>query len=165
MGTRSGTVDPGVLLYVQRQHGLTVEQLDDVLNKQSGLLGLSGVSSDFRRVQEAADEGNERARLALEVYAYRVRSLIGSLAVTLGGVDALVFTGGIGENSVWLRRRVLEGLECLGLHLDDSRNMTCSPDADVAAADSPGRVLVVHTREDLMIARETRRLAAARDCP
>ena len=161
MGTRSGTVDPGILLYVQREHGLSADELDEVLHKQSGLLGLSGVSSDFRLVEAAAREGNHRARLALDVYAYRVRELIGSLAVTLGGVDALVFTGGIGENSVGLRAEVSKGLECLGIHLDESRNARYRPDCDVATDDSPARVLLIHTREDLMIAREAKRLAEA----
>ena len=161
MGTRSGTVDPGILLYVQREHGLSTEELDEVLHKQSGLLGLSGVSSDFRSVEAAAREGNHRARLALDVYAYRVRELIGSLAVTLGGVDALVFTGGIGENSAGLRAEVSRGLQCLGIQLDEARNARCRPDCDVATDDSPARVLLIHTREDLMIATEAKRLAEA----
>jgi len=158
MGTRSGTVDPGLLIHVQREHGLSVEELDDVLHNKSGLLGISGVSSDFRQVEAAAAEGDRRAQLALDVYAYRVRALIGSLAVTVGGLDALVFTGGIGENSTWLRAEVCKGLDCLGVHLDAERNSQCRPDEDVAAADSPGRILVIHTREDLMIARQCRRM-------
>mgnify|MGYP000004234661 CR=1 FL=1 len=158
MGTRSGTVDPGILIYVQREKGLSVEQLDEILHRKSGLLGISGVSSDFRQVEKAAKEGHARARLALEVYTYRVRAMIGALAVTLGGLDALVFTGGIGENSPWLRAETCRGLECLGVRLDAERNEAEKPDADVAAPDSPTRVLLIHTREDLMIAREARRL-------
>ncbi len=161
MGTRSGTVDPGILLYVQREHGLSADELDEILHKKSGLLGLSGISSDFRIVEAAAREGHHRARLALDVYSYRVRALIGSLAVTLGGVDALVFTGGIGENSVGLRAEVCQGLECIGVHLDEAKNAECRPDCDVATKDSPARVLLIHTREDLMIAREAKRLAEA----
>ncbi len=160
MGTRSGTVDPGILIHVQRAHGLTADQLDEILHKKSGLLGISGVSSDFRRVEAAANEGHARARLALDVYAYRVRAMVGALAVTLGGLDALVFTGGIGENSAWLRGEVCRGLEILGVHLDADRNAACEPDDDLATPDSPARVLLIHTREDLMIARETRRLVA-----
>ncbi|NQU23773.1 MAG: acetate kinase [Candidatus Nealsonbacteria bacterium] len=160
MGTRCGTVDPGILLHVQREHGLSVEQLDDVLHHKSGLLGLSGISSDFRRVEAAAADGHRRARLALDVYAYRVRTTIGALAAAIGGVDAVVFTGGIGENSAWLRSEACRGLEFLGLRLDDSRNADCRPDADISAADAPVRVLVIHTREDLMIAREARRLVS-----
>ena len=159
MGTRSGTVDPGILLHVQREHGLSVDQLDEILHHKSGLLGVSGVSSDFRRVEAAAAEGHRRAQLALDVYAYRVETMIGALAVTLGGFDALVFTGGIGENSTWLRSEVCRGLRFLGVHLDEDRNTACRPDADLSTADSPARVLVIHTREDLMIARESRRLA------
>lgn len=159
MGTRSGTVDPGILLYVQREKGLTVEQLDEVLHHKSGLLGVSGVSSDFRQVETAAMEGHPRAQLALDVYAYRVKTMIGALAVALGGFDALAFTGGIGENSTWLRAEVCRGLECLGVHLDEKHNVNCRPDADVATADSPARILIIHTREDLVIARESRRLA------
>jgi acetate kinase len=159
MGTRSGTVDPGILIYAQREKGLSVQQLDEVLHHKSGLLGISGLSSDFRRVELAAKEGHARARLALDVYAYRVRTMVGALVVTLGGLDGLVFTGGIGENSSWLRAEVCRGLECLGVRLDPSKNVSEKPDADVAAADSSARVLLIHTREDLMIAREARRLA------
>lgn len=159
MGTRSGTVDPGILVHVLRERGLSVDDLDKILHHKSGLLGISGVSSDFRQVERAAAEGHARAQLALDVYAYRVRAMIGALAVTLGRVDALVFTGGIGENSVWLRSEVCKGLECLGVHLSAAHNSNCRPDADVSASGSPGRVLVVHTREDFMIAREARRLA------
>lgn len=158
MGTRSGTVDPGILLHVLRDRGLSVTELDDILHHKSGLLGISGVSSDFRQVEAAARQGHARAQLALDMYAYRVRAMVGALAVTLGGLDALVFTGGIGENSVWLRGEVCRGLECLGLRLDAQRNASIPPDADIAAADSPVRVLLIHTREDYLIAREARRL-------
>lgn len=163
MGSRSGTVDPGMLIYVQREKGLTVDELDEILHKKSGLLGISGVSSDFRKVAAAAADGNERARLALDVYAYRVRAMVGALTVTIGGLDALVFTGGVGENSDWLRAEVCRGLDCLGVKLDAQRNKAAAADADVATEDSPARVLVIHTREDLMIARETRRLALERE--
>lgn len=159
MGTRSGTVDPGILIYVQREKGLSVDELDEILHHKSGLLGISGISSDFRRVELAAHEGHPRARLAVEMYAYRVRTMVGALAVTLGGLDALVFTGGIGENSSWLRGEVCRGLECLGVHLDGARNAHERPDADVATADSAVRVLLIRTQEDLMIAREARRIA------
>ena len=158
MGTRSGTVDPGILIYVQREHDLSVNQLDEILHKKSGLLGISGLSSDFRQLEAAAQDGHQRAQLALDIYAYRVRAMVGALAVTLGGVDALVFTGGIGEHSVWLRREVCRGLECLGVDLDPGRNVACPADSDVATANSPARILLIHTREDLMIAREARHM-------
>jgi acetate kinase len=155
MGTRPGSVDPGALLYVQSRRGVSTDELDRRLNHGSGLLGVSGVSSDFRQVESAAQQGNERARLALEIYADRVRAAVGALAVTLGGIDALVFTAGVGENSARLRATVCDGLACLGLQLDPSRNAACRPDSDVAARESPARILVIHTREELLIARET----------
>jgi acetate kinase len=147
-----------MLLHVQRTHGINEEQLDEILHKESGLLGVSGLSSDFRQLEAAAAEGHERAELSLMMYAYRVRATIGALAVTLGGLDALVFTGGIGENSHWLRTEVCRGLDCLGVLLDERRNNKASPDSDIATADSAVRVLLIHTRENYMIAREARRL-------
>jgi acetate kinase len=160
MGTRCGSVDPGVMLHVQRRRNLNPQQLDHALNQESGLLGVSGVSSDYRQVQEAAQRGEERARLALTLYADRVRATIGALAVTLGGLDALIFTAGIGEHAAALRGEVCQGLEILGLRLDAERNTACKPDADVASADSRGRILVLRTQEELMIAREARRVAS-----
>lgn len=161
MGTRAGSVDPGILLYALERMGLTAGELGETLQRRSGLLGLSGVSSDFRTVQEAAREGHERARLALSVYAEAVRSAIGSLAASAGGVDALVFTAGVGENAHALREEVCRGLSFLGLALDPERNRTRIPDADIAADGSPGRILILHTREDLFIAAETLRVAEA----
>jgi acetate kinase len=158
MGTRPGSIDPGILLYVERRHGMTVEQLDTALHHDSGLLGVSGVSSDFREVDAAAEAGHERARLAWEMYADRIRGAVGALTVQLGGLDALVFTAGVGENSARLRAAVCEGLQCLGLELDTERNADPDPDSDIAAPDSPARILVIRTREDLLIARETQRL-------
>jgi acetate kinase len=158
MGTRCGSVDPGVLLHVQRRRNVGVEQLDRALNHESGLLGVSGISSDYRSVQEAAQRGEERARLALTVYADRVRAAIGALAVTLGDLDALIFTAGIGEHAAALRAEVCRGLEILGLRLDAERNMVCKADADVAAVESRGRILVLRTQEELKIAREARRI-------
>ena len=158
MGTRCGCIDPGVLLHVQRQHGMSLEELSEALNKQSGLLGISGVSADYRKIEEAAAQGNERAQLAIDVFVHRVRATIGSAAVTLGGVDALVFAGGIGENSPALRQAICHGLECLGVILDPDANLKRGPDFDVATSDSRARILLIHAREDLMIAKETRRL-------
>jgi acetate kinase len=158
MGTRSGAVDPGLLLYVLRHKGLTADDLDRVLNRESGLLGVSGVSGDMRQVQEAAHKGDARAVLALDVYVHRLRKTIGAMAVTLGGVDALVFTAGVGEHAAAIREAACRGLECLGLQLDADRNAHCNPDADVATPGSRGRILVVATREDLTIVRETVRV-------
>src|SRR5499426_288886 len=157
MGTRSGTVDPGILVYLLRQKCLDMNELDHALNYQSGLLGVSGVSSDMRQVlSELA--GNPNARLAVEVYVHRIRQTVGAMAATLGGVDALVFTAGVGEHAPEIRERVCEKLNYLGLELDRTANETCRPDADVALPTSAARILVIATREDLTIVRETRRL-------
>ncbi|MDZ4701074.1 MAG: acetate/propionate family kinase [Rhodothermales bacterium] len=158
MGTRSGSVDPGILLYVQRTHGISVEALERALQKESGLFGVSGVSGDYREVEAAATAGHARARLALTLFADRVRAAVGALAVQLGGVDALVFTAGVGENARGLRSEVCRGLECLGLVLDADLNASADPDADLAEPGSPARILAIHTREDWMIARETQRV-------
>lgn len=158
MGTRSGSIDPGILLHMMRQHGFDADQLQDCLNRQSGLLGVSGVSADFRLVQQAAEAGNERAQLAIEMFADRVRSTIGSLVVTLGGADALVFTAGIGENSAMLRAKICQGLQCLGIDLDRPRNQHHA--LDIAAEGSSIRVLRIEAREELAIAREALRVSA-----
>jgi acetate kinase len=158
MGTRSGSVDPGLLLHVMRRRGLTPEQLDTVLNHESGLLGVSGVSGDMRQVQSAARAGDRRAELALNIYVHRLRQMIGAMAASLGGVDALVFTAGVGENSVDIRATTCNGLSYLGLELDPSANANVHPDADVATSSSRGRILVIGTREDVMIVRETQRI-------
>ena len=161
MGTRCGGIDPGILMYLLQQHGVSVEQLEASLNRRSGLLGVSGISSDFRQVEEAAIAGNERARLAIEMFGDRIRSTVGSLAVTLGGVDALVFTAGIGEHSATIRSNVCEGLGCLGIHLDDQKNRNGQADSDIATSQSSARILLIRTREELMIAREARRLLSS----
>jgi acetate kinase len=157
MGTRSGSLDPGLLLYVLRHKELTAEQLDHVLNHESGLLGLSGISSDMRQILQAA-RNRPDARLALEVYIHRLVQTIGAMAATLGGVDGLVFTAGVGENSAPIRELVCANLGHLGFELDTAANARCKPDADVASRGSRGRILVISTREDLTIVRETRRL-------
>jgi acetate kinase len=161
MGTRPGTLDPGLLLTLQHEHGLSVDQISTALNSASGLLGVSGISADLAEIEKAAGQGNVRAQLAFDMFADRVRAAIGGLAVTLGGVDALVFTDRVGETSPALRASVCEGLEILGLRLDSQRNAAAEPDADIAAADSAGRILVIHTREELMIAREAARVLAS----
>jgi acetate kinase len=159
MGTRCGSIDPGILLHLQRQHALVYQDLDRALNHSSGLLGVSGVSADLAQIEVAAAQGNKRARLAFDMFADRVRSSIGSLAVTLGGLDAVTFTDRIGEHSSALRAAVCEGLQVIGVRLDPAGNAACRPDADIAASDSPARILVIHTEEELMVARETRRVA------
>jgi acetate kinase len=157
MGTRSGSVDPGILIHLQRRHGLTVDELDHALNYRSGLLGASGVSADMAKIEAAANQGDQRAQLAFDIFADNVRSIIGAMTVTLGGIDALVFTDRIGEGSRTLRAAACDGLDCIGVRLDPQRNADCRPDTDVAAPASTARILVIHTREELMIAREVRR--------
>jgi acetate kinase len=161
MGTRPGALDPGLLIHVQKQRGLTVDALDVVLNHGAGLAGVSGVSRDYRAVEAAAALGHTRARLALDIYALRVREAIGALATSLGGLDALVFTAGVGENGPPLRAAVCEPLAFLGVEIDPRRNAAGARDRDIAAAGARVRVLVLHTEEELMIAREVQRVLAA----
>jgi acetate kinase len=157
MATRSGTIDPGILIYLLRHKGLDAEQLDNALNYQSGLLGISGISSDLRQILSELPH-NPDARLAVDVYVHRIVQTIGAMAATLGGIDALVFTAGVGEGSPEIRKRVCEKLKYLGLELDRTANETCKPDADISMPASKARILVIATREDLTIMRETRRL-------
>lgn len=154
MATRSGSVDPSIVLHVQHHHGLTADRVETALNRESGLLGLSGISGDMRQVLAATQAGDEHAQLALAVYSRRVRQAIGALSVTLGGIDALVFTAGVGEHAHEVREFICTGLECLGVELDSQANAACRPDADVARPSSRARILVVATREDLTMLRE-----------
>ena len=164
MGTRSGDVDAGVLLALLRE-GYDVDSLDDLLNRHSGLAGLSGHGNDLRKIELAAAQGDDRARLAINVFAHRARKYIGAYAAAMGGVDAIVFTGGIGENSASMRRRILQRLEFLGVILDEDRNTDASvlTDQDHALITTPrSRVeaIVVKTNEELMIAQQTRKLTS-----
>ena len=161
MGTRSGTIDPGILIFLMSQGQINAHDLDMVLNHQSGLLGISGISSDMRDVLAAMEFGNERAKLAFEIYVHRVRAAIGSMAAVLGGMDAVVFTAGIGENSPQIRTAVCRGFEFLGIKLDEERNADPALDADIAAPDSRVRVLVIRAEEDWAIAAECWKLAHA----
>ena len=164
MGTRSGSVDPGMLVHLLRHKKLDVNTLDKALNYESGLLGVSGISSDLRQVLSQLPH-NPDARLAVDVYVHRIVRTVGAMAATLGGVDALVFTAGVGERSQEIRKRVCENLDYLGLELDRMANETCKPDADIATPASTARILVIATREDLTIMRETRRLVASSMTP
>ncbi|HEY7126983.1 MAG TPA: acetate kinase [Ktedonobacterales bacterium] len=158
MGTRSGSVDPGALLYILRQKGLSPEELEHQLQEESGLKGISGLSGDVRMLLEAADQGNERAQLALDMYTARIREAIGAMTAVLGGLDALIFTAGVGEHAALIRQQVCAPLGYLGITLDENRNEHCQPDADISAPASRVRILVIQAREDLLVARETRRL-------
>ena len=160
MATRSGTVDPGILIYLLRHKGLDVNALDKALNHESGLLGISGFSSDMRQVLSEVPN-NPDAGLAVDVYVHYTVKTIGAMAATLGGIDALVFTAGVGERSAEIRKRVCEKLKYLRLELDRAANDTCKPDADIAKPASTARILVIATREDLTIMRETRRLVGS----
>lgn len=154
MATRCGAIDPGAVLHVQRTGHISVEEVEKVLYHESGLLGLSGCSGDMRLVLAAAQKGDERALLALDVYTRRIRLAIGALSASMGGIDALVFTAGVGEHSAEVRGRVCDGLDYLGMKLDDRANANCLPDCDVAQTGSSGRVLVITTREDVSMLRE-----------
>ena len=156
MGTRAGDVDPGALLYLMRESGLAAGDVDHVLNKESGLLGVSGVSNDMRDVLAAAAGGDARSRLALEIYCYRLRKYIGAYAAAMGGLDVLVFTAGVGENSSDIRAAACEGLGFLGIEVDPAANAKAqSVNADISVAGSRVRVLVVPTDEERVIADET----------
>lgn len=154
MGSRSGSVDPGILIHLLRQKTYTADQLDHLLNQASGLKGISGISSDMRQVSEAAATGNNRAKLALDMYIHRLRSGIGAMLTSLGGLDALVFTAGVGENSALIRAAACEAFAFLGLKLDAEKNQQRPIDQDIATTDSAIRVVVVHTQEDWAIAQE-----------
>lgn len=159
MATRSGSLDPGIVFWAQRHLALEAAAVERLLERESGLLGLSGVSEDMREVLAAADRGNERARLALNVYVHRLRGGVAAMASAMGGLHALIFTGGVGENSAVLRRETCRGLGFLGLAIDPERNDGVG-DRDISPPDVTARVLAVHAREDLEIARETRALLA-----
>lgn len=158
MGTRSGSIDPSVISFLIEQHGYTIEQIDELLNKKSGVLGISGVSSDFRDVLAAAEEGNERAKLALEIFFYKVRTQIAAYAGAMGGVDTIVFTAGIGENSIPTRKGILEGLEFFGFEIDDNKNNIRGEIQEISTENSKVKVYVIPTNEELMIARDTAKL-------
>ena len=155
MGTRSGDLDIGALTYIMRKEEIGIETSSVLVNKFSGMLGISGVSSDMREIEEKAEEGNDRAKLALEMYAYRVKKYIGAYAAALGGVDVLIFTGGIGENAIDLRKEICNGLDFAGIKLDDNKNETRGEEKIISADDSSTTVLVVPTDEELVIARDT----------
>jgi len=160
MGTRSGDVDPAVLQFVVNKEGISIDEMLNILNKKSGVLALSGVSSDFRDLDAAASEGNKRAQLALDKFNYEVRKAIGAYAAAMGGIDAIVFTAGIGENSPVLRENIVAGLEYMGAKIDPEKNKVRGVEADVSAEDSRVRILIIPTNEELMIARDTKEITS-----
>ena len=163
MGTRSGSIDPGLLLHLQLRCGLSPAEVYRILYHESGLLGVSGVSSDIREVIAASAAGDDRASLAVRIFVHRARQAIGAAAVTLGRVDGLVFTGGIGEHSDRIRGLVCDGLSCVGLDLDPVANASAAPDAIISSAASHGRILVLTAREDLMMVRAAGLITAGSD--
>ena len=154
MGSRSGAIDPGIIIHLLKGGDLTSEKLDNILNRNSGLKGISGLSSDMRQIGDAIAQGNERAQLALDIYIHRLRAGIGAMLASLGGLDALIFTAGVGENSPVVRAAACEAFGFIGLKLDGEKNQHSPVDEDIAAVDSGARVLVIHTQENWEIARE-----------
>jgi acetate kinase len=160
MGTRGGEIDPGILVHLMRKYGFGANQLDDLLNRHSGLLGISGVSSDMRDIVAAVTRGDQRAKLAFEIFVHRLRTGIAAMAASMDGVEVIVFTAGIGENSDRVRQACCERLGFLGIRIEPASNRAAMPDTDIAAVDSAIRVLVIRAQEDWSIARECARLAA-----
>jgi len=158
MGTRCGDIDPAIVKFIMEKENLTVAEMDTVMNKKSGVLGISGVSSDFRDVEEAAEAGNERAILALQIFDGRVKRYIAAYSAVMGGVDAVIFTAGLGENSSLNRSYICNGLEFMGVQLDEIKNNTRGKEAIVSKDSSKVTVMVVPTNEELVIARDTKGL-------
>ena len=161
MGTRSGDLDAAVVQFIMNKYGMSADECLNMLNKKSGVLALSGVSSDFRDIEEKANEGNEDCQLALDKFAYEVRKYIGSYSAALGGLDCLVFTAGVGENSASMRARICAGLEYLGVKIDPEKNNTRGKEAIISTDDSKVTVWVIPTNEELMIAQDTAELVKA----
>jgi len=158
MGTRCGSIDPAIVLFLIKELNYTIDQVNDILNKKSGVLGISDISSDFRDLLKESAEGNERAKLALDVYFNRLKKEIGALAAEMGGVDVLVFTAGVGENAVKIRENAVKGLEFLGIELDKEKNNVFGELKEVSKDGSKVKIYVVPTNEELVIARDTKKL-------
>jgi acetate kinase len=159
MGTRCGDIDPAIVTFLMEKEGLDMKGIDSLMNKKSGVIGVSGVSSDFRDLYAAADSGNERARLALDMFIYQCKKYVGSYTAVMGGVDVIVFTAGIGENTAAIREGIVEGLGYMGVAIDrEKNNITRGVEANISAADSKVQIRVIPTNEELAIAQETERL-------
>jgi acetate kinase len=155
MGTRSGDIDPAIVSFIKDKEGLTANEVTNILNKKSGVLGISGVSSDFRDIEDAAHKGNERAQLALDIFALKVKSYIGAYHAELNGAEAIVFTAGVGENGIDLRAAICKGLEGLGIVMDYEKNKVRGKEAVLSADDSKVKIFLIPTNEELVIARDT----------
>ena len=158
MGTRSGDIDAGILEYLMNKYGMNIDEMLNILNKKSGVMGVSGVSSDFRDLEEAFEQGNERAGLAVDMFNYGVKKLIGAYAAAMGGVDAIIFTAGVGENSASQRMAIASGLEFMGVKMDEDANKVRGEERVISAPDSKVTVLLIPTNEELMIAMDTEAL-------
>ncbi|MCX7795631.1 MAG: acetate kinase [bacterium] len=158
MGTRSGDLDPAIPLYLMRNLNYTAEEVDDILNKESGLLGISEFSNDMRDIMKAAEEGNQNAKLAMEMFCYRIKKYIGAYTAIMNGLDVLVFTAGIGENEPEIREMVCDDMDYLGIKIDPQKNNFKGQEKEISASDSKVKVWVIPTNEELVIARETARL-------
>nr|WP_245817603.1 acetate kinase [Hydrococcus rivularis] len=154
MGSRSGSIDPAILIYLMREYDFDADRINEMLNQESGLKGVSGVSSDWRAIEAAIAQGNQRAQLAVDIYIHRLRACIGSMLASLGGLDAIVFTAGVGENAASVREKACQAFEFLGLKLDKEKNDNRPVDANIATRDSTVGVLVIHTEEDWAIAQQ-----------
>ena len=160
MGTRSGDIDPSIVTFLMKKESLSTDEMDTILNKKSGKLGLSGVSSDDRDIENAEREGNERAKLALDNFNYQVAGNIGKLAAQMAGVDVITFAGGIGENGIEARKAICEYLEFMGVKIDDNKNNCRGKEVEISTIDSKVKVYVIPTNEELMIARDTKELVS-----
>ena len=158
MGTRCGDIDPAIIPFVMKRTGMSVDEMDTLMNKKSGILGVSGVSSDFRDVEEAANSGNDRAKLALNMYYHKVKSFIGAYVAVLNGADAIIFTAGLGENSATSRSAICKGLSYFGIKIDEEKNKKRGEALEISTPDSKIKVLVIPTNEELMIARDTKEI-------
>lgn len=159
MGTRCGDIDPAIVTYLMEKENLDAKGVNDLMNKQSGVFGISGLSSDFRDLESAAENGDEKAQLALDMFAYTVKRYVGAYAAVMGGVDAIVFTAGIGENTAMMRAMITEGLEFMGIKIDAEKNKVRGEEKDISADDATVKTLVIPTDEEMMIALDTARLA------
>ncbi|MFA7228923.1 MAG: acetate kinase, partial [Melioribacteraceae bacterium] len=161
MGTRSGDMDPSVILYIMAKEGLSLSEANTLLNKHSGLIGISGESSDMREIEEAVAEGNKKAKYAFDVFVYRIKKYVGAYTAAMGGLDALVFTGGIGENSILVRQEVCSEMEFLGIKLNDDMNKNVKGETVISSSDSKVNVLRIPTNEELVIALDTEEIVSA----
>lgn len=159
MVTRSGDLDPSILLYLMKKEKLSAEEMEDILNKQSGVQAISGLVPDFREIENAGNEGNERAKIALDSFKYAIASYIAKYAVAMNGVDYIIFTGGIGENQINIRKGICEQLQFMGVEIDPDANNIRSEEKVISKENSKVKVYIIPTNEELMIAKETKRLA------